>query len=43
MRVFWRRVRCDRGKNYPKTRIHNHLAFSVTPSNSQLSKPGLQH
>ena len=35
--------RCERGKNYPKTRIHNHLAFSMTSSNSQLSKPGLQH
>jgi len=27
--------RCERGKNYPKTRFHNHLAFSMASSNSQ--------
>jgi len=32
-------ARCERGKNYPKTRFHNHLAFSMTSSNSQLSIP----
>jgi hypothetical protein len=36
-RIWWTRgdsnprpPRCERGKNYPKTRIHNHLAFSMT-------------
>jgi hypothetical protein len=48
-KIWWTRrdsnprpPRCERGKNYPKTRFHNHLAFSMTSSNS-LSKPGLQH